>query len=204
MKSERYFTVAIDAGHGGIDGGAKGKTSGVSESEVNLRIAKKLKEVFEKGGFNVVMTRTTEAGLYGVLSQGFKRRDMNERVRIVNASQADILISVHLNTYSDSSRRGAQVFYKAKDESGKLFADCVQSKLNEMDECVKKATALVGDYFVLNETSIPAIICEYGFLSNAEDEALLLDDEYQKKLAQTTFSGALYFLASIKNAQQIL
>ncbi|MBO7368699.1 MAG: N-acetylmuramoyl-L-alanine amidase [Clostridia bacterium] len=204
VKNERFLTVAIDAGHGGIDGGAVGKVTGAYESDINLCIAKKLKEVFERGGFNVVMTRTTNAGLYGVLSQGFKRRDMNERVKIVNDSKADIFISVHLNTYSDSARRGAQAFFKKGDENGKLFADCVQQKLNDMEECVKKTSALVGDYFVLNETYIPAIICEYGFLSNEKDEALLLDDEYQKKLALATFSGTLVFLASIKNAQQIL
>ena len=194
-NKERGFVVAIDAGHGGIDGGATGGVSGVSESEINLSIAKKLRAVFERGGFSVVMTRTSEAGLYGLASDGFKRRDMAARVKTVNDSKADILISVHLNTFSDHTRRGAQVFFRAGDSKGEELAACVQKSLNEMEECVKKASALTGDYYILNETFIPSIICEYGFLSNPEDERLLLTDEYQKSLALSTFQGVLLFFA---------
>ena len=191
----RMPTVAIDAGHGGIDGGASGGVSGVKESDINLAIAKKLKEIFSRGGFSVVMTRSGEAGLYGVLSKGFKRRDMEARVAIVNRSRADILISVHLNTFSDSSLSGAQVFYRAGDRRGMELAKCVQNSLNDNNEREKKRSPLAGDYYILNETFIPAVICEYGFLSNPEDEKLLLSEDYQQKIAYSTYLGTLSYFA---------
>ena len=124
---------------------------------------------------------------------------MEARVKIVNESKADILISVHLNTYSDRSRRGAQVFFRSGDENGKILSECIQKSLNEMEESVKKVSPLSGDYFILNETIVPSVICEYGFLSNSEDEKLLLTEEYQQKIAYSTYLGALsYFSGAVK------
>ena len=196
VSENHAFTVAIDAGHGGIDGGAVGTTSGVKESDINLAIAKKLRDRFTDLSFNVVMTRSGEGGLYGLPSAGFKRRDLEERVKIVNGSKADVLISVHLNKYGDGSRRGAQVFYRAGDEKSKALAESLQKSFNAMKEAVKKTTPLVGDYFLLNETAIPAVICECGFLSNAEDEALLLSEDYQLALCEAISIGTSEFFAS--------
>ena len=115
-------------------------------------------------------------------------------MRITNESGAVMFISVHMNKFSDGSRRGAQVFYKIADEDSDLLAECVQSALNDMEECVKKCQRLAGDYFVLNGAKCPAIIVEGGFLSNAEDEKLLLDGDYREKLAQAVFYGASKYL----------
>lgn len=183
------FTVVIDAGHGGIDGGVSGITTGVKESELNLDIARKLKTKFDKSGAKTIMTRKTEAGLYGIYSKGFKRRDMQKRKQITLNAKADVFVSIHLNYYSSPLRRGAQVFYKIDEEKSKSLADIVQAELNGGKECERDYTALAGDYYVLNEADCAAILCECGFLSNAEDEKLLLTDEYRAEIAEKIFNG---------------
>lgn len=183
------FTVVIDAGHGGIDGGVSGITTGVKESELNLDIARKLKAKFDKSGAKTVMTRKTEAGLYGIYSKGFKRRDMQKRKQITLNAKADVFVSIHLNYYSSPLRRGAQVFYKIDEEKSKSLADIVQAELNGGKECERDYTALAGDYYVLNEADCAAILCECGFLSNAEDEKMLLTDEYRAEIAEKIFNG---------------
>lgn len=183
------FTVVIDAGHGGIDGGVSGITTGVKESELNLDIARKLKAKFDKSGAKTVMTRKTEAGLYGIYSKGFKRRDMQKRKQITLNAKADVFVSIHLNYYSSPLRRGAQVFYKIDEEKSKSLADIVQAELNGGKESERDYTALAGNYYVLNEADCAAILCECGFLSNAEDEKLLLTDEYRTEIAEKIFNG---------------
>ncbi len=190
------LTVVIDAGHGGVDGGVVGKTSGRKESDINLSISRYLQEEFEEAGFLVVQTRPTEAGLYGMATAGYKRRDMQKRAEIINSNSPALMISVHQNFFSLSSRRGAQVFFRENSENSHTLACSIQSALNNMPECVKKTDALKGDYYVLNCNDFPAVIVECGFLSNAEDEALLLSKEYQKRLASVIKEGALSYLAA--------
>ncbi len=190
------LTVVIDAGHGGVDGGVVGKTSGRKESDINLSISRYLQEEFEEAGFLVVQTRPTEAGLYGMATAGYKRRDMQKRAEIINSNSPALMISVHQNFFSLSSRRGAQVFFRENSENSRTLACSIQSALNNMPECVKKTDALKGDYYVLNCNDFPAVIVECGFLSNAEDEALLLSKEYQKRLASVIKEGALSYLAA--------
>lgn len=120
------FTVVLDAGHGGVDGGVTGITSGVKESDLNLKIVFALKKRLEKFGFKVVLTRNSEAGLYGSSQKGFKRRDMQKRKEIINGARADAFLSVHLNYYSSPTRRGAQAFFKSEDEKGRKLAEYIQ------------------------------------------------------------------------------
>jgi N-acetylmuramoyl-L-alanine amidase len=136
--------VVIDAGHGGIDAGVRGISTGAKESDVNLEIAQFLRGFFVSAGFRCVMTRTTTGGLYGVFSKGFKMRDMQKRKEIILSANASLVVSVHQNFCPLPSRRGAQVFYNGEREGGKALADCIQGSLNDMDECVKKTSALAG------------------------------------------------------------
>ena len=105
------FTVVIDAGHGGMDGGVVSAT-GVRESDLNLQYAKTLGELFRRSGFNVVYTRKTKDGLYGLPTKGFKLRDMKKRREIILQSQPNLVISVHMNKFPQSSRSGPQVFFQ--------------------------------------------------------------------------------------------
>ena len=188
-------TVVIDAGHGGIDAGVLGISTKTKESEINLYIAKYLRGYFADAGFNAVLTRTTQGGLYGTTTKGFKMRDMKKRKEIIEKNNADMVISIHQNFCPIPSRRGATVFFDKGSESGKAFAESIQNSLNKMDECVTKNSPLVGDYYMLKCTSNPSALVECGFLSNAQDEALLVTAEYQKAIAYAIFKGALSFFS---------
>ena len=189
--------IVLDAGHGGIDGGVEGRTTGVKESEINLSIVKKLEKYFIAAGIEVVLTRSSEAGLYGVASSTLKRRDMEKRRDIINKAEPTLVISVHQNYYPNSSRRGGQVFFKSGSEDGKRLADCLQNSLNSLYGEVKDYDALTGDYYLLNCTEYPSVIAECGFLSSPTDEALLITDEFQTELAYSLFKGIIaYFTES--------
>ena len=188
------YIIVLDAGHGGIDGGVTGVSTGVKESELNLKTVYILKQVFEKAGYKVVLTRKDDDGLYGNTGAGFKLRDLKKRKEIINSANAELVISIHMNKYQSSSRRGAQVFFKQNDIKSKCLADKIQLRLNNMSESVRISNALKGDYYILNTSKIPAVIVECGFLSNVEDEKLLTNDSYLNKLALEIFNGAIDYI----------
>lgn len=188
------FVVVIDPGHGGVDPGVIGVNSGKKESDLNLYLSKSLYQCFYADGVTAVMTRTADNGLYGSLTQGFKNRDLKRRVEIAKEVNADIFISVHMNKYSDKKRRGAQVFYRAGSSDGKALAKSIQDQLNGLSESTRECSPLAGDYYVLNNSDCPAVIVECGFLSNAEDEKLLLSEEYRQKVAHSIFYGVVNYL----------
>lgn len=187
--------VVLDAGHGGIDGGVSGVNTGIKESELNLIIVKKVEKYLSDSGISVVLTRSTEAGLYGVAGKNFKKRDMEKRRDIILKAKPNLVVSIHMNKYSVSTRRGAQVFYKPNDENGKLLANSIQSVFNSMPEAPRECIALTGDYYILNCSKYPSVIAECGFLSNPEDEALLITEEYQDSVAYSVFKGIIGYLA---------
>ena len=188
------FCVVLDAGHGGVDPGVLGVTTKTKESDINLAIVKKLAQYFADAGFRVILTRKNEGGLYGLPTTGYKRRDMEKRRDVIEQTAPNLVISVHQNNFiADRTRRGGQVFFKEGDEKGKALADCIQSRLNALNGC--DYSALKGDYYILNCTQYASVIVECGFLSNAEDEKLLLDEEYRQKAAYAIFSGALLYLS---------
>ncbi len=189
------LTIVIDAGHGGIDSGVIGKTTGVKESDLTLEISKLIEGYAKGANYLPIMTRKNANGLYGLRTQGFKRRDMNKRAKIINSNNPQLVVSIHMNHFSDSSRRGIQVFFG--NNAHKEFADSVQNYLNKnmnLPEVGKNFAALKGDYFILNQSPCEAIIIECGFLSNAKDEKLLLDAEYRMLLAYNIFSAINLYL----------
>jgi N-acetylmuramoyl-L-alanine amidase len=191
--------IVLDAGHGGIDGGVVGKSTGVKESDLNLAITYQVKSALEEIGFETVLTRKTEAGLYGTAAKGFKKRDMQKRKELIEGADPDLLLSIHQNYYPSKSIRGAQVFYNKTNQRGRKLATSLQKKLNGLykEEKVRKRTATSGDYFLLNCSDCPSVIVECGFLSNPEDEKLLIDEAWQKKLADTIASGVLAYFADV-------
>ena len=189
-------TVVIDAGHGGIDNGVQGINSKTDEADINLAIARFLKGQFTAAGFNCVMTRTNEAGLYGDTSKGFKMRDMKKRKEIIEGCNADMVISVHQNFCPLPSKRGGIVFYdKSSEISGELAAK-IQDELNALPQCKKPSGAMHGDYYMLKCTQSPSVIVECGFLSNAEEDKLLNNESYQRAIAYAIFKGAVSYYAN--------
>ena len=191
------FTVVLDAGHGGIDGGVLGVNTSVKESELNLKVVKKLEKYLVSAGMQVVLTRSSDAGLYGSAIGNLKRKDMQKRRDIILKAKPDLVVSIHMNKFSVSTRRGAQVFYKQGDELGEKLAINIQESFNQMDSASRECSALTGDYYILNCSNIPSVIAECGFLSNAQDEALLVTEEYQNELAYTIFKGIVGYLSQM-------
>ncbi len=185
------FTVVIDAGHGGIDGGVV-SSDGVKESSLNLAYSKTLGEIFANSGFNVVQTRKTEDGLYGLPTNGFKLRDMKARKAIIDKVQPNLVISVHMNKFSQSYRAGPQVFYQKGKDDGQKLAECLQKVFN--DSTGNNHQAIAGDYYVCRETDCPAVIVECGFLSNDAEAELLQTAAHREKICSYIFSGVMFYL----------
>ena len=185
------FTVVIDAGHGGIDGGVVG-VDGVKESTLNLAYAKELGAVFERSGFNVVYTRKTEGGLYGLPSKGFKQRDMKARKAVIDNARPNLVISVHMNKFSQSYRQGPQVFYQEGKDNGQVLANSLQRVFN--DYTGNHHEAIAGDYYICREIDCPSVIVECGFLSNADECAKLQTQDYREQICNYIFSGVMLYL----------
>lgn len=189
--------IVVDAGHGGIDGGVTGLKTGVKESELNLEISHCLKAALEDMGFEVTLTRKTEAGLYGAPTSGFKKRDMKRRKEIIEETEPVLVISVHQNFYPSHSVRGGQVFYNEENERSGRLAEVLQNQMNELyaSQGVNARTAKPGDYFMVHCTEYPSVIVECGFLSNSADEALLVTQNWKRRLAQSMAAGVMEYLS---------
>lgn len=175
--------VIIDAGHGGVDGGAT-SCSGVLESNLNLQIALRLDDLAQLLGMKTVMIRRDDRSIYteGNSIAAKKVSDLKNRVNIVNQTPNALLISIHQNYYPESQYSGAQVFYACKEGSAelanKLQATFVSSLNPGSNRKAKKAS---GVYLMDNITCV-GILVECGFLSNPQEEQLLRDEVYQKKI----------------------
>lgn len=185
------YTIVIDAGHGGRDGGAIG-SSGVTESELNLKYAKELKSLCEDFGIGVVMTRSDMNGLYDESAPNKKKSEMERRKNIINTSNADLMISIHMNSFPLPSSSGAYVFYANGSDEGYSLAKSVQTSLCQSFDNAREYVS-VGDYFVLNYSSIPSVLVECGFLSNPQEETNLKSDDYCQKFCYSLLVGILSY-----------
>lgn len=195
---EARMSIVLDAGHGGADGGVVGKQTKVKESTLNLQITQRLQAVLEDMGFDVILTRKTAAGLYGMPTKGFKKRDMQKRKEIVQDANPDFVVSIHQNYYPSASTRGGQVFYLGGSETGAALALAVQEQLNATyaEQGVKPRASKAAEYFMLTCSQNPSIIVECGFLSNGKDERLLVDAIFQEKIARSIAGGIVTYLAA--------
>ena len=191
--------IVLDAGHGGMDGGVVGKKTGIKESDINLQITYALKSVLEDMGFEVVLTRKTEEGLYGTTAKGFKKRDMQKRKEIIVQADPALVISIHQNLYPSQSSRGGQVFFRKEDGESQALALALQDALNGLyqEEGVKNRKASQGEFFILNCHTCPSVIVECGFLSNYADEKLLTEENGQKRIAESIAKGVLVYFSNI-------
>ena len=190
-------TVIIDAGHGGVDGGAT-SCSGVLESQINLEIALKLNDLMHLLGIDTHMIRTTDCSVYteGETIAQKKVSDLKERVRITNSIEGGLLVSIHQNYFSDVKYSGAQVFYAptdgSKDLANNLQKLFVQTINIGSHRSVKKADSV----YLMQHIQCPGILVECGFLSNSNEEYLLRDYSYQNKLCCVMASAISNYLFS--------
>lgn len=191
--------IVLDAGHRSekMDGGTS--NNGISEAEINLKIALKVQKLIEASGGNVILTRSDENAIYDLDSKTLKEKkisDIKNRVKIGNEASADVFVSIHLNKIPQEQYWGWQTFYKEGNEQSKKLAMSMQKALNESVGKENKRTSLkIENVYIIEHVEIPTAIVECGFLSNSEEEQLLQTEEYQDKLAWGIYSGIMdYFL----------
>jgi len=180
--------IVLDAGHGGWD---PGKVSGnVQEKDINLAITQKVQAYLEMGGATVLITRLDDEAL-----ADSKSRDMSSRKLTANTSKADIFVSIHQNSFTSSNVHGAQVFYFNESDNSKKLAACIQAQLRDFVDPNNKFEAKPNtNYYVLRQTTMPAVLVECGFLTNPNEKKKLTLDEYQEKIAWAIYSGIVdYF-----------
>lgn len=181
----------IDAGHGGEDGGTV-SALGTQESGINLQIASRLNAMLHFFGLSTKMIRTEDVAVYteGETIAQKKVSDIKNRVKTVEETPNAVLVSIHQNHFSESKYRGAQVFYNAQ---GQLPAELLQQALcSQVDTNNHRQCKAASDIYLMEHVTCPAVLIECGFLSNPQEELLLRDTSYQKKLvcsiAATLFS----------------
>lgn len=179
--------ILVDAGHGGTDGGARARDSGIWEKEINLQVAQAVRQALERAGARVIMTREQD----GQFSEN-KRADLTARLELAREGGAEMLLSIHMNEYRSRKESGPQVFYRAGQEQSRLLAGALQDALIAGLAPARERVAMAGDYFMLS-LDIPSVLVECGFLSNAAEERLLLDAAYQTRIAQAICQGVEEF-----------
>lgn len=200
-KTDGQITIVLDPGHGGFDPGKVG-INGALEKDINLKIALKVKSLLEQNDIKVIMTRDDGNGLYKESDNNKKAADMKKRVDIINGSKAALAVSIHQNSYTSEAIKGAQVFYYTKSGQGEDFAKIMQTQLKATLSDGNKREAKSNDsYYMLRKTECPIIIVECGYLSNSREAALLLEDNYQEKLAWAIHLGIFRYLSTFESKE---
>lgn len=191
------WRILVDPGHGGYDGGAKARDSGVWEKVINLAVAKQVEKSLTALGAAVFMTRTGDEDLCTddrPANKTMKREDMENRIALAVEAKVDMVLSIHMNEYRQRSQSGPQVFYRQGCDSGRLLAGAMQEALIAALSPRKERSAMAGDYFIL-QLDVPSVLIECGFISNAAEEKLLLSADYQVKLGQAIADGVESYAA---------
>lgn len=176
------YTIMLDAGHGGEDVGLSGEA--LTEKEVTMAIVSKLKVMFEKYGYNVVLTREDDT-----------RLSKEERVNAVNGSKADLCVSVHLNRSDDSAKAGVETYYKGESDESAYLAKMVQESA-VAETGADNSGVYEGAFSIVNDTEIPSVLIEVGYFSNAQDAASLTDDAYRNLMAKGIAKGVIRSLVN--------
>lgn len=175
--------IVIDPGHGGEDGGAISCT-GASESAINLEISLRLNDLLHFLGYDTLLIRSTDTSVYtqGDTIAAKKVSDLKERVRIVNATQNALLISIHQNHFIDSRYGGAQVFYASTEGSEALAKSMQDALVRTVNTGSNRKCKKSSGVYLMEHIDCTAVLVECGFLSNPEEEAKLRTPDYQKRL----------------------
>lgn len=188
-QPSRDPVIVIDPGHGGEDPGMLG-VGGLKEKGINLAVAWKLKEILQKQGFSVIMTREEDTCLCGEDARNKKAQDMQKRIAIIEEASPLLTVSIHQNSYQDPEVFGPQVFYYTDSAEGEALAGFLQEELNQ-GLSIKRPRKEKGNktYYLLKKSKGVLAIVECGFLTNPEEAALLQEEKYQKKVAEAIARG---------------
>lgn len=179
-------TIYLDPGHGGVDGGATYKD--IMEKDINLEICYELMSELENKGATVYMTRYDDYDLSVNGASFRKRSDLYNRVKIINESNADIYLSIHLNSLESSKWSGVQIFYDDINDNNKIIAQTIQDSFDS-----KRNISIIKNKYMYNKIKVPGVLVELGFLSNSRDRNILIDKKKRLKLINNVVDGIINY-----------
>lgn len=189
-------TVVIDVGHGGTDRGARAHVPYCEEKKICLLTARLVRQYLDQLGYHVVMTRNTDNFI-----------PLPKRVEIASQADANIFVSVHFNSSRSPEAKGIEVFFcdgkddKTRSTASRKLADAILSRVIRKTSATSRGVKK-GNFYVIRETTMPAVLVEGGFISNPTERALLKSREYQEKIAQGIADGIdQYFKARWRKAK---
>lgn len=186
LSAVKPYTVVIDAGHGAPDGGAVG-INGSLEKDLNLQVSLKLREILESRGVRVIMTRSDDNSICDSNAKTLhemKVSDMKKRLSIINSSETDLFLSIHMNSYTSEKSTGLHLFYPVNHPETQALADKMSKNISEITGAKSHPVKVASDtLYLMKNPNPPGILIECGFISNPNEEKLLNDDKYQAQLA---------------------
>lgn len=196
------MVIGIDAGHGGVDGGAISK-NGAIEKDLNLAIALHLRDYLQEAGVIVVLTREADYDLANDGTKSYSKRkteDLLERVALLKEAKVEMVISIHMNSVPSSRWYGAQSFYdKDASEDSKLLAHAIQQQIKKyLENTTRESKDVEGIYLLHQMNEVPTALVEVGFLSNEAEAKHLVDSAYQRQVAASIYTGILQYLQDKK------
>lgn len=192
--------IYLDPGHGGPDGGAVGQNT--LEKDVALNVSLKLRDYLQEQGALVLLTREKDTDLAAEDTKGYSRRkseDLKKRVKLINESEADLYLSIHLNAIPSARWSGAQTFFHGEYKENEEVARFIQDELRRNLENTSRKAKRINGIYLMERSNKPGALIEVGFLSNPNEEKLLADDRYQEKLAASIYNGVLRYFSNEEN-----
>lgn len=192
-SSVKNKVIVIDPGHGGADPGAQ--NSGLKEKDINLDISIRLRENLESKGCMVILTREVDKDFYlpgFALGRIAKRAELDKRINMATENNADLFISVHTNSFPRPNSYGMETYYHLQSSPGKVLAERIQKQLTQLQSDNKRKSK-AGDYYLINQSKIPAVIVEVGFISNPRERNLLLSNNYRDSIADAIGIGIEHY-----------
>ncbi len=187
--------IVVDAGHGGTDLGARGKTPYCEEKKLCLQTARLVKQYLNQLGYRVIMTRNADAAV-----------SLQQRVAIADQANADLFVSLHFNSSRNPTAHGIEIFFcdskeeKSRANSSRKLADSILSRVLRRTLATSRGVKK-GNFYVIRETSIPAVLLEGGFISNPTERSFLKTREYQEKIARGVADGVDVFMKKRRNSK---
>lgn len=193
--------IGIDPGHGGVDPGALSK-EGLEEDDINLQIAHKLKRYIEQSGGIAVLTREEDKGLYtekSTTTKQMKTEDLKNRKALIEGSDCEIFLSIHLNSFTKPKYSGAQTFYSKRIPDSQKLAYILQDELrNVLNKDNKRLPENNEEVYLLTQMDMPSVLIEAGFLSNKKEARRLNTSEYQEKIAWSIYVGIMKYFSEME------
>ena len=197
FSASKPYCIILDAGHGAPDGGAVG-AGGTEEKDINLQIVLKLQEILESRGVSVILTRQDDSSICDKNARTIhemKVSDMHNRLNIINNSNADLFLSIHMNAFSDAKSNGLHVFYSRNHPEGEELAALIQDGIGKITGAKTHAVKTASQSLYLMKNPKPlSVLIECGFISNPDEEKKLTDDVYQSKIAFAIANSVISYI----------